>query len=135
LINEGFDIARDDPAKRHIHINLIDFENTENNIYKAVNQFWVGDQLLRRPDLLLFVNGIPDVICEFKTAIEENKTIFDAWKQIHNRYKRDIPKLMKYCFLSIISDGVNSKMGTILLPISIITHGGEQNTTHLLRMA
>jgi type I restriction enzyme R subunit len=116
LINEGFDIARDDPAKRHIHINLIDFENLENNIFKAVSQFWVGDQLLRRPDLLLFVNGIPVVICEFKTAIEEDKTVFDAWKQIHNRYKRDIPKLMKYCFLSIISDGANSKMGTIFTP-------------------
>ena len=68
LINEGFDIARDDPAKRHIHINLIDFENSENNIFKAVNQFWVEDRLLRRPDLLLFINGIPVVICEFNVS-------------------------------------------------------------------
>jgi type I restriction enzyme R subunit len=116
LINEGFDITRDDPAKQNIHINLIDFETLENNIFKAVNQFSIEDRLLRRPDMLLFVNGIPVVICEFKTAIEEDKTIHDAWKQVHNRYKRDIPKLMKYCFLSVISDGANSKMGSIFTP-------------------
>ncbi|MCL2721383.1 MAG: HsdR family type I site-specific deoxyribonuclease [Treponema sp.] len=116
LVNEGFDLARDDPAKQGIHINLIDFERPENNIFKVINQFVIEDRQQRRPDVLLFVNGIPVVICEFKTAIEEDKTIFDAWKQIHNRYNRDIPKLMKYCFLSVISDGANSKMGTIFTP-------------------
>jgi len=116
LINEGFDIARDDPAKRNIHINLIDFETPKNNIFKAVNQFSIEDGHLRRPDLLLFINGIPVAICEFKTVIEEDKSCFNAWKQIHNRYNRDIPKLMKYCFISIISDGVNSKIGTIFTP-------------------
>jgi len=116
LINEGFDIARDDSTKQHIHINLIDFEKIENNIFKVISQFVVEDKHQRRPDALLFVNGIPVVICEFKTAIEEGKTTHDAWKQIHNRYTRDIPKLMKYCFVSILSDGANSKMGTIFTP-------------------
>ncbi|MDR0515522.1 MAG: hypothetical protein LBH25_00585 [Fibromonadaceae bacterium] len=67
-------------------------------------------------DLLLFINGIPMAIFEFKTAVDENKTIYEAWEQIHIRYRRDIPKLMKYCFLSVISDGANTKMGSIFTP-------------------
>lgn len=113
LINEGFDLQRDEPGKIALHINYIDFEKPENNTFKVVNQYSVQGERLRRPDLLLFINGIPIAIFEFKTAVEEDKTIHDAWKQIHIRYCRDIPKLMKYCFLSVISDGVNTKLGTI----------------------
>ena len=56
---------------------------------------------------------MPRNIFEFKTAIEEDKTIYDAWQQIHIRYYRDIPKLLKYCCMSVISDGANTKLGTI----------------------
>jgi type I restriction enzyme R subunit len=82
----------------------------------VINQYSVQGERLRRPDMLLFINGIPIVIFEFKTAIKEDKTTHDAWEQIHIRYCRDIPKLMKYCFLSIISDGANTKMGSIFTP-------------------
>lgn len=116
LINEGFDLQRDESGKIALHINYIDFENLENNTFKIINQYSVQGERLRRPDLLLFINGIPIAIFEFKTAIEEDKTIFDAWEQIHIRYCRDIPKLMKYCFLSIISDGANTKLGTVFTP-------------------
>jgi type I restriction enzyme R subunit len=113
LINEGFNLQRDESNKNAIHINYIDFDIPKNNIFKIVNQYSVQGEHLRRPDLLLFINGIPMVIFEFKTTIDENKTIYEAWKQIHIRYRRDIPKLMKYCFLSVISDGANTKMGSI----------------------
>jgi len=113
LINEGFDLQRDEPGEIALHINYIDLKTPENNTFKIINQYSVQGERLRRPDLLLFINGIPIAIFEFKTAIEEDKTIFDAWKQIHNRYCRDIPKLMKYCFLSVISDGANTKLGSI----------------------
>lgn len=116
LVNEGFDLQRDEPGKIALHVNYIDFEKPENNCFKVVNQYSVQGERLRRPDMLLFINGIPMAIFEFKTAIEEDKTIYDAWKQIHIRYCRDIPKLMKYCFLSIISDGANTKMGSIFTP-------------------
>ncbi|MCD8070158.1 MAG: HsdR family type I site-specific deoxyribonuclease [Akkermansiaceae bacterium] len=86
------------------------------NNFKAVNQYPVQGERLRRPDLLVFINGIPIAICEFKTPIEEGKTIHDAWEQIAKRYRRDIPQLMKYCFLSLISDGANTKMGSIFTP-------------------
>lgn len=116
LINEGFDLVRDDMGKVALHIDYINFDEPEKNIFKAVNQYSVQGERLRRPDMLIFINGIPVAICEFKTAINENTTIFDAWKQITTRYCRDIPKLMKYCFLSIISDGANTKMGSIFTP-------------------
>ena len=64
----------------------------------------------------MFVNGIPIAICEFKSAVNEDTTIHDAWEQIAIRYCRDIPKLMKYTFLSVISDGANTKMGSIFTP-------------------
>lgn len=116
LVNEGFDLVRDDISKVALHVEYIDFDNPENNIFKVVNQYSIQGDHLRRPDLLIFINGIPIAICEFKTAIEEDKTVHDAWEQITIRYTRDIPKLMKYCFLSVISDGANSKMGSIFTP-------------------
>jgi type I restriction enzyme R subunit len=116
LVNEGFNLQRDESGKTAVHINYIDFDIPENNIFKIVSQFSVQGERLRRPDLLMFINGIPMAIFEFKTAVNENKTIHDAWEQIHFRYCRDIPKLMKYCFLSVISDGANTKMGSIFTP-------------------
>lgn len=116
ILNEGFDFDRKDNNKKSLHINFIDFNNINNNSFKIINQFSVQGYRLRRPDLLLFINGIPIVIFEFKTAIDENKTIYDAWEQIHLRYSRDIPKLMKYCSISVLSDGANTKLGTIFTP-------------------
>lgn len=116
LINEGFDLVREDSAKSALHIEYVNFEDPDKNIFKVVNQYSVQDRALRRPDMLVFVNGIPVAIFEFKTAIEEGKTIHDAWKQITVRYARDIPKLLKYCCLAVVSDGANTKMGTIFTP-------------------
>lgn len=116
LLNEGFDMPREDAGKTALHVEYIDFENLANNDYKVVNQFTVSDRATRRPDMLIFVNGIPVAIFEFKTAIEEDTTIHDAWKQITVRYARDIPKLLKYCCLAVVSDGANTKLGTIFTP-------------------
>ena len=116
LVNEGFDLVRDDISKVALHVDYIDFDHPENNIFKVVNQYSVQGERLRRPDLLVFINGIPVAICEFKSAIEEDTTIHDAWEQITIRYCRDIPKLMKYCFLSVINDGVNTRLGSIFTP-------------------
>ncbi len=113
LLTEGYDLIRDDNSKIALHIDYIDFDEIDNNTYKIVNQFSVEDVKNRRPDLLVFINGIPVTIFEFKTAIEEDKTIYDAWQQIHIRYYRDIQKLLKYCCMSVISDGANTKLGTI----------------------
>lgn len=99
-------------------VNLIDFENPENNLFRAVNQFTVeytnnGQKENRRPDVILFVNGMPLCVIELKNPADANATIFDAWEQINIRYWRDIPRLLHYCPLACISDGVKTRLGTV----------------------
>lgn len=113
---EGFDLVREDMSQVALHIDFIDYDEPDNNVFKVINQYSVQGKRLRRPDLLIFINGIPVTICEFKSAINEGTTVHDAWEQITIRYCRDIPELMKYCFLSVISDGANTKMGSIFTP-------------------
>lgn len=129
LINEGFDLLRDDASQVALHVDYIDFDNPNNNIFKVVNQYSVQGERLRRPDLLVFINGIPIAICEFKSAINEDTTVHDAWEQITIRYNRDIPKLMKYCFLSVISDGANTKLGSIFTPYPYYYAWNKANDT------
>lgn len=116
LVSEGFDFVREDPSKIGLHIKFIDFDNVDNNSFKVVNQFIVEDGHTRIPDMLIFINGIPVGIFEFKSAIEEGKTIHNAWEQITIRYARDIPVLLKYTALSVICDGANTRLGTIFTP-------------------
>lgn len=129
LVNEGFDLVRDDNSKVALHIDYINYDDPNKNIFKVVNQYSVQGERLCRPDMLLFINGIPVAIFEFKTAIEEDTTIYDAWKQITIRYCRDIPKLMKYCFLSVISDGANTRMGSIFTPYEYYYSWNKANDT------
>ncbi|WP_300427769.1 type I restriction endonuclease subunit R [uncultured Thalassolituus sp.] len=86
------------------------------NIYKVVNQLEIEGKELRIPDAILYINGLPLVVFEFKSAIREEATIHDAYVQLTTRYARDIPELMKYNALCIISDGVNSRMGSLFAP-------------------
>lgn len=120
-VTSGWDMPRDDKSAVALHVSYINFDKPKKNVFVAVNQKSVsvsseGDAKKRRPDLLLYVNGIPVCICEFKTAIKEDVTIHDAWVQITERYSRDIPALLKYCFLAVISDGVNTRMGSVFSP-------------------
>lgn len=115
-INEGFDLVRDDPSKLALHIDYINFEDYTKNKFKIVNQYYVKGQHLRCPDMLVFINGIPMAIWEFKSAIKEDTTIHDAWAQITQYYTLDIPNALKYCFLSVISDGANTRLGSIFTP-------------------
>ena len=116
LLADGFIFKRNDPAKKDLHIRYIDVDSgtsAESNIFKIINQLEIQGTELRIPDLILYINGIPVVVFEFKTAIEEEITIHDAYKQLTIRYRRDIPELMKYNAFCIISDGVNNKSGTV----------------------
>lgn len=91
---------------------IIDFENVSNNEFMVTNQFTIIENGERRPDLILFVNGIPLVVIELKSASDENVGIESAYNQIHT-YKKDIPTLFNYNAFCIISDGINAKAGTI----------------------
>lgn len=102
-------------------IPLIDFKEPKNNIFRVVNQFVVeytnnGQKENRRPDVLLFINGMPVCVIELKNPADVRATIFDAWEQINIRYWRDIPHLLHYCPLACISDGVKTRLGTVRTP-------------------
>lgn len=102
-------------------VSLINFENPDKNIFRAVNQYAVeytnnGEKKDRRPDVLLFVNGMPLCVIELKNPADANATIYDAWEQINIRYWRDIPHLLHYCPLACISDGVKTRLGTVRTP-------------------
>ncbi len=102
-------------------VPLIDFCVPENNIFRAVNQLTVdytdnGRIHNRRPDVLLYINGLPVCIIELKNPTDAKATIAEAWKQINIRYWRDIPHLLHYCPLACISDGVQTRLGTVRTP-------------------
>lgn len=102
-------------------VSLIDFENPGNNIFHAINQFTVeytnnGQKENRRPDVLLYVNGMPLCVIEMKNPADAHATVYDAWEQITIRYWRDIPHLLHYCPLACISDGVKTRLGTVRTP-------------------
>ena len=112
---DGFVFKRFDGNDTALPVDYIDFETPGNNTFRVVNQFTVtykSGTKERRPDVLLFVNGIPVCIVELKNPAKVNATVEDAYDQIHIRYKRDIPHLMKYCALSCISDASNTRLGT-----------------------
>lgn len=140
MLSDGFILKREDRSKKDIYIQFIDYagldpqrqpdpehlikvasENknkydqanqTDKNIYKFVNQLEILGLEKRIPDGIIYINGLPLVVLEFKSAIREDATIFDAYKQITVRYRRDIPELFKYNTFCILSDGINNKAGS-----------------------
>lgn len=91
---------------------LIDRENIENNLFQVLNQYTVIEYKEKRPDVVVFINGIPLIVFELKNAINEDTTIENAYNQIKN-YQEDIKSLFYYNAFSVISDGINARIGTI----------------------
>ena len=95
---------------------LIDYENPTNNEFLVVNQFTIiENNVNKRPDLILFVNGLPLVVIELKNAVDENATIHSAFNQLQT-YKQTIPSLFLYNALLIISDGWDALYGSLTSP-------------------
>ena len=116
LVADGFSFKREDRSQKDIWVYLIDFSKGNKNNYKFVNQLEILGYEKRIPDGILYINGLPLVVFEFKTAIREETTINDAYVQLTTRYKRDIPELFKYNAFCVISDGVNTKAGSFFAP-------------------
>ena len=116
LITEGFTIKREEAADGDLFIEPIDFATESNNIFRIVNQLEIKGTEKRIPDGIVYINGLPMVVLEFKSAVKEDTTIRDAFTQLTVRYRRDIPELFKYNAFVVISDGVNSKYGSLFTP-------------------
>ena len=137
LLTEGIPVSkRIDGDDRGDRVWLIDFKNPYNNDFVVANQFTViENNNNKRPDIILFVNGIPLVVIELKNAADENATIHLAFKQIET-YKAIIPTLFAYNGFVIISDGLEAKAGTISSEFSRFmawkSSDGKVEATHLV---
>lgn len=140
MLSDGLILKRENRAEKDIYIQLIDYsglskqripdsdqlttiaaedENDygkDNNIYRFVNQLEITGSEKRIPDGIVYINGLPLVVFEFKSAVREEATIYDAFNQLTVRYQRDIPELFKYNAFCVISDGVNNKAGSFFAP-------------------
>lgn len=141
MVSDGFLLKREDRNKKDLYITLIDYSDlgkykqpapeqlmrivgddegpefdSDANIYKVVNQMKITGFELRIPDAIVYINGLPLVVIEFKSAIREDATIHDAYEQLTIRYKRGIPELFKYNAFCVISDGANNKAGSFFAP-------------------
>jgi type I restriction enzyme R subunit len=116
LVADGFVFKREDRTKKDLFIRPIDYDELADNKFKIVNQLEIQGYEKRIPDAIVYINGLPLVVIEFKTAVKENCTIKDAFTQLTVRYRRDIPELLKYNAFCVISDGVNNKMGSVFSP-------------------
>ena len=99
-----------DGNEKAVHLYPIDFLNPLNNTFWAVNQFSIVGKNKRRPDIIIYINGIPLVLFELKNWFDENTTIAEAFNQIQH-YTKDIPLLFEYNILTIVSDGNEAQHG------------------------
>jgi type I restriction enzyme, R subunit len=119
LLTEGIKVTiQKDGTPRGDLVWLIDFDNPENNEFLVVNQLTViENNVNKRPDIVLYINGIPLVVIELKNPADENATITSAYKQLQT-YKHAIPSLFTYNGLMITSDGLEAKAGSISAGLS-----------------
>jgi len=114
MLAEGVPVSvRKEGQERGERVWLVDFQNPENNVFFAINQFTVSERNQnKRPDVILFVNGLPLVVIELKNPADEHASIRKAYDQIQT-YKIVIPSLFFYNAFCVISDGLEAKAGTI----------------------
>ncbi|MEK6777221.1 MAG: type I restriction endonuclease subunit R [bacterium] len=102
-----------DGSIRGAQARVLDFDDADNNDWLAVNQFSVAENKhTRRPDVVLFINGLPLVLVELKNPVDENATIWSAFQQFQT-YKAELPTLFAYNTLLVVSDGLEARIGTL----------------------
>jgi type I restriction enzyme R subunit len=119
MLAEGIPVSvRKDGQERGERVWLVDFQNPDNNTFFAINQFTVTERNQnKRPDVILFVNGLPLVVIELKNPADEGATVRKAYDQIQT-YKKVIPSLFFYNAFCVIADGLEARAGTISSPFS-----------------
>ena len=107
-----------DGAAKGVNVDLLDIENPENNSFWAVNQLVIKENNVnRRLDVVIYINGLPLVVVELKNATSEKATIRNAFTQIQN-YKKDVPSIFFYNALCVISDGIDAKVSSLSAPFT-----------------
>jgi type I restriction enzyme R subunit len=130
LLTQGIPVSyQKDGAERGDLVRLVDFDTPENNEFAAVNQFAIiENNINKRPDIVLFVNGLPLVVIELKNATDEKATVKNAFQQLQT-YKAAIPSLMAYNCLLIVSDGLEARAGSLTADFSRFTAWKSEDGT------
>lgn len=137
MLTEGISVSiHRDGAERGELVWLVDFDNPLNNEFTVVNQYTIVENgRNKRPDLILFVNGLPLVVIELKNAVDENATLQSAYRQIET-YKEAIPSLFTFNELVIISDGLEARAGSLSAGFSRMmawkSADGKAEASHLI---
>ena len=137
MLTEGVKVSyQKEGSQRGDLVWLVDFDNPENNDFVVANQLTVIENgVNKRPDVVLFVNGLPLVVIELKNAADENASVKSAYKQLQT-YKASIPSLFTYNGLMIISDGLEAKAGSLSAGLSRFmawkTADGKEEASHLV---
>ena len=103
---------------RYKTIKIVDFDNISNNTFKAINQYTIIEHSEKRPDIIIFVNGLPLVVVELKSTVREDVKLIDGYNQLKGYQEVHIPTLFYYNQFMIVSDGVQARAGTITSPWS-----------------
>ncbi len=137
LLTEGVNVSyQKDGNTRGDLVWLVDFTNPDNNEFVVANQFTIiENNQNKRPDIILFVNGLPLVVIELKNAVDENTTLTSAYRQLET-YKQTIPSLFTYNGFVVISDGLEAKAGSISAGLSRFmawkSADGKTDASHLV---
>ena len=137
MLTEGISVSvHKDVSERGELVWLVDFDNPHNNDFTVVNQFTViENNHNKRPDVILFVNGLPLVVIELKNAADENATVQSAFRQIET-YKETIPSLFTYNSVVVISDGLEARAGSLSAGFSRMmawkSADGKAEASHLV---
>ena len=99
-------------------VKILDFENIKNNTFKAINQYTIIEHSEKRPDIIIFINGLPLIVVELKSTIREEVKLIDGYHQLKGYQEVHIPTLFYYNQFMIVSDGVQARAGTITSPWS-----------------
>ena len=113
LMIEGIPVSYQQQGEnRTFNVKVVDFLHPEKNNFKVINQYTIIEHKQKRPDVIVFINGIPMVLFELKNMANDSTTVENAYKQIKN-YQLDIPSLFYYNAFNVISDGIDTRVGTI----------------------
>ncbi|MEW8459006.1 MAG: type I restriction endonuclease subunit R [Candidatus Thiodiazotropha endolucinida] len=133
LLREGVKVDYKDEGKNKAdHVQLIDFADLKNNQFLVVNQYTIsGTKQMRRPDVLVFINGLPLAVIELKNPANEGTDIWSAYQQLQT-YKEEIPDLFIFNEALVVSDGVNARVGSLtankerFLPWRTLSHQDDK---------
>ena len=103
---------------RYKTIKIVDFDNIEKNTFKAINQYTIVEESEKRPDIIIFINGMPLIVIELKSTIREEVKLEDGYRQLKGYQNVHIPTLFYYNQFLIVSDGAQARVGTITSPWS-----------------